>query len=136
MSNVQSLTVSSGRWTLDVGHWTFLNRSGDLAILIFSECFQSLSLNVSLTPQPKQRACTGFVIRSLDYADQIVPAHRHIDIFDLRAHFLESLTASIEPTWTILDSRRALLCPAKQGNVSWHLNSPFEFSPQITSIPG
>src|SRR5437588_10442009 len=98
-----------------------LQRADDLSIVGFAEGLQGLSADVSLRSQAENCLRIRFIIRRLDYADQVVAAHRQVGVLDFNSGLLEGFAASVEPARTVLNTRNSLACPVQQCNVSWHV---------------
>src|SRR5438552_13898295 len=98
-----------------------LQRADNLSIVGFAEGLQGLSADVSLRSQAENCLRICFIIRRLDYADQVVATHRQVGVLDFNSGLLEGFAASVEPARTVLNTRNSLACPVQQCNVSWHV---------------
>src|SRR5207245_6123533 len=77
----------------------------DLPTLIFAERLERLGADISLRTESEHTSGVSLVIRSFDYADEIVAAHRQKSLFDLHSGFLEAFLAGVEPGRTTFDCR-------------------------------
>src|SRR5438552_18339554 len=102
-----------------------LQRADDLSIVGFAEGLQGLSADVSLRSQAENCLRICFIIRRLDYADQVVAAHRQVSVLNFNAGLLKGFAASVQPARTVFNTCDSLACPVQQCNVSWHLCPPW-----------
>src|SRR5437588_8221765 len=83
-------------------------RADYLSIVGFAEGLQGLSADVSLRSQAENCLRICFIVRRLDYADQVVAAHRQVRVLDFNSGLLEGFAASFEPARTGRNTRNSL----------------------------
>src|SRR5260370_4929865 len=103
-----------------------LQRADNLSIFAFAESLQRFGADVSLRRQADNCLRIAFIIRRIDYANEVVPAHRQVCILDFDSALLEGFASGVEPARTIFDARNSLLRPVEQCNVSWHGPSSYQ----------